>query len=58
MPAPEVIMTRRGTRMDSITSLLAFLLSRCVMATAESELKQSKYNILSLAQTASSHCEK
>ena len=39
IPAPEVTMTRSGTRMDNITSRLAFLLSRCVIARADSELK-------------------
>ena len=39
MAAPEVSMTRSGTRMDNITSRLAFLLSRWVMARADSELK-------------------
>ena len=38
-PKPEVIITRRGTRMETTTSLRAFLLSSWVIATVVLELE-------------------
>ena len=38
-PEPEVIITRRGTRMETTTSLRAFLLSSWVIATVVLELE-------------------